>query len=283
VASDRGGEREYAAALRALIAGLDRAEVSRRLLGAALRLARARAGEVVLRDPAGDEIVSARRGRAGVDKPLRLPLRADGASLGVLRIHAAPAPGALRLRLLRQLAAAGGRALAAACVHEAALRRAELDPLTGLANHGQIWTALEREVAHAARYGRALSVVMLDLDGFKRWNDRHGHVAGDGALRCAARVIASGTRASDTAGRYGGDEFALILPETPRPGAIAVAEKVRAAIEAECPDGDPFTVSAGIACAPDDGVSAAALVRAADARLYAAKAAGGNRVVSANG
>jgi diguanylate cyclase (GGDEF)-like protein len=124
---------------------------------------------------------------------------------------------------------------------------------------------------------------MLDLDGFKGWNDRHGHVAGDGALARAARVIAAGTRVSDTAGRYGGDEFALVLPETPLAGAIAVAEKVRAAIEAERPEGDPFTLSSGVACAPEDGRSAAELVRAADTRLYAAKAAGGNRVVAADG
>ena len=282
MAGDREAERDYAAALRELVAALDSREASRRLLSGALRLAHARAGEVTLRGSTGAPQVVAKRGRAS-GKPLALPLRAAGRALGELRLHPPRAPGAARLRLLRQLVAAGARALAAADVHAAALRRAELDPLTGLANHGQFWVLLEREVAHAARYGRALSVVMLDLDGFKRWNDRHGHVAGDGALVCAARVIAGGTRVSDTAGRYGGDEFALVLPETPRAGAIAVAEKVRAAIEAECPEGDPFTLSGGVACAPEDGRTAAELVRVADARLYAAKAAGGNRVVAADG
>ena len=283
MAGDGAAEREYAAALRALIAALDAGEVSRRLLASALRLARARGGEVALRDLDGAEIVRARRGRAGGAAPLAFALRADGRALGALRLHAARVPGAARMKLLRQLAAAGARALVAARVHEAALRRAELDPLTGLANHGQFWSALEREVAHAARYGRVLSVVMFDLDGFKRWNDRHGHVAGDGALAGAARLIASGTRASDTAGRYGGDEFALVLPETALSGAIAVAEKVRLAIEAARPEGDPFTVSAGVASSPGDGLAAAELVRAADTRLYAAKAAGGNRVVAADG
>jgi two-component system chemotaxis family response regulator WspR len=162
------------------------------------------------------------------------------------------------------------------------LLRAERDALTGLANHGHIWEALEREAARADRYGRALSFVMFDVDLFKPWNDRFGHVAGDEALVRIAALVRERSRASDIAGRYGGDELALVLPETTHEGAIAVAEKIRAATEALAltEAGPGLTLSAGIASTPEDGKTAADLVRVADARLYVAKAANGNRVIA---
>jgi diguanylate cyclase (GGDEF)-like protein len=279
---ERARERRYAEALGALVGALDTGEVSRRLLAGALRLAQARAGEVVLRDAAGAERIAAVRGRtAGKLRDARadwvVALRAKRRALGELRLRGVRARSDSR-RAVTALAAAGARALEGAAAHEAALLRAERDPLTGLANHGRLWVALEHEAARAERYGRAVSVVMLDLDGFKAFNDRHGHLAGDEALARAAALVRERSRASDTAARYGGDEFALVLPETARAGALAVAEKIRASIEGLRIGAGGVTVSAGVATAPDDGRGAADLVRAADLRLYAAKAGGGNRV-----
>jgi len=272
----------HEAALRGLIGALDSGEVSRRLLRAALPLAGARAGEVVLRAPDGAERVAARRGpsRSQPAAVFALPLRARGALLGELRIRGARPRAAGRRRELARLAAAAAAALAAAQTHEAALRRAELDPLTGLANRGRLFEALEHEVTRAERYGRALSLVMFDIDGLKRVNDRFGHQAGDEALVGAGRLVRERSRASDTAGRYGGDELVLVLPETPRAGALAVAEKIRASIEALRAGPAGVTVSAGVATAPEDGRAAAQLLAAADSRLYTAKAAGGNRVAA---
>jgi diguanylate cyclase (GGDEF)-like protein len=181
---------------------------------------------------------------------------------------------------LARLAELGAQALANARAHAAALERAERDPLTGLANHGHVWAALEREAARAERHGGALSLVMFDVDRFKSWNDRRGHLEGDAALVRLARLVRERSRREDTAGRYGGDEFALVLPETTREGAVNVAEKIRAAAEQLTDSDAAGALSAGVATAPADGTSAAELVRAADARLYQAKAAGGNRVVS---
>jgi len=280
VAGTGGAERVYAQSLERLVGGLEPRELCTRLLRGALALAEARAGDVRLVGADGGERVAVRRGRAGAEPSLAVALRAAGAALGELRFYGRVTRSAARRALLRKLAAAGARSLAAAAVHESALRRADLDPLTGLANHGRFWFSLEREAARAARYGRALSVVMMDLDFFKSWNDRNGHLAGDAALARAACLVAERSRLSDTAARYGGDEFALVLPETVRAGALTVAEKIRAALEADAPPGAALTLSAGVATAPEDGRTAAELIRAADARLYAAKAGGRNRVVA---
>jgi diguanylate cyclase (GGDEF)-like protein len=278
-------ERSYGEALRALVGALDSAEVSRRLLAGALRLGQARAGEVVLRSADGSERMAAVRGRVrGADRDAPadwvFALRVKRRALGELRLRGVRAKSDSLRRAVASLANAGALALEGAAAHEAALLRAERDPLTGLANHGRLWAALEHEAARAERYGRSVSVVMLDVDGFKKFNDRHGHLAGDEALARAAQLVRERSRASDVAARYGGDEFALVLPETSSAGARAVAEKIRASIEALHLGTGGVTVSAGVATAPDDGRAATDLVRAADARLYVAKAGGGNRVAA---
>ncbi|HKC51253.1 MAG TPA: GGDEF domain-containing protein [Myxococcota bacterium] len=281
--ASRANERSYSEALRALVGTLDGGEVSRRLLAGALRLARARAGEVVLRAADGGERIAATRGRLRVTER-RAPadwvfaLRTKRRMLGELRLRGVRAKSDSLRRAVGALARAGALALDGAAAHQAALLRAERDPLTGLANHGRLWAALEHETARAERYGRAVSVVMLDVDGFKQFNDRHGHIAGDAALARAAQLVRERSRASDIAARYGGDEFALVLPETASAGARAVAEKIRASLEALHVGASGVTVSAGVASAPEDGRSAADLVRVADSRLYLAKAGGGNRV-----
>jgi diguanylate cyclase (GGDEF)-like protein len=284
VATRSGRKSAADAALRGLIGALDAQEVSRQLLRAALQLAGAHAGEVVLCAADGAEEIGAQRGpRRALEEStgFTLPLRARGTLFGRLRVRGERPRSVERRRELSELAGAGARALAAAASHAAALRRAELDPLTGLANRGRFWELLEHEVTRAARYGRALSLVLFDIDGLKRVNDRHGHLAGDEALLTTARLVRERSRASDTAARYGGDELVLVLPETPPAGALLVAEKIRASIEANGPEATRVTVSAGVASAPGDGQSAREIVAVADARLYAAKAAGKNRVAGA--
>lgn len=160
--------------------------------------------------------------------------------------------------------------------------QASHDTLTGLWNRGQIHAQLDADLHQAGRTGRPLSVVMADIDHFKQVNDHHGHAAGDDVLREVARRIRSTLRTSDEVSRYGGEEFLLLLPDTPFPEARAIAERVRTAV-AEPPivtrNADlTVTVSLGVACTTDVGLARDALIAAADQALYRAKAAGRNRV-----
>ena len=158
---------------------------------------------------------------------------------------------------------------------------AATDGLTGLANRRQFDEALAREYSRLARSRQLLSVLLADIDHFKAFNDRYGHVRGDECLQAVAHAIAGATlRAADLAARYGGEEFACILPETDARGARVIAERIRAAVaalaivHADAPSG-AVTVSIGIAseaCRP--GGTGAALVMRADAQLYRAKANG---------
>jgi diguanylate cyclase (GGDEF)-like protein len=164
-----------------------------------------------------------------------------------------------------------------------------VDEKTGLYNYRQFRQKLEEEWLRAERYGTPLSLIMLDLDDFKKLNDTWGHLAGDRALQEFATLVAGGARATDMAARYGGEEFAIILPHTNGSMAVRVAERIREAarqfvfLADEHPQG--ITVSAGVATFPSsDGVdSPDALIRVADQALYAAKKAGKDRVVDASG
>jgi len=159
------------------------------------------------------------------------------------------------------------------------------DLLTGLANRRKLDTLLEREVARAQRLGSPLSVVMIDLDHFKRVNDTHGHPAGDAVLSAVGRTLLAQLREIDGAGRYGGEELLLLLPGTHLEGARAAAERLREAIArlAVEHDGKLLHVTASAGCATLDALqprSAAELVQAADTALYAAKEAGRDCVVA---
>lgn len=185
------------------------------------------------------------------------------------------------LRLLEAVAGHAAVSLANARMYEEALERAQRDALTGLANHGRFWSALQDEVRRAHRYGRQLSVVMIDVDHFKTWNDRHGHRSGDAALIAVAKTLATRSRSNDTVARYGGEEFAAILPETSLEGARIFAEKIRQSVEAHLfeVEGEGITMSVGVASlASQSEDSAAELVEAADRELYRAKGLGRNRV-----
>jgi diguanylate cyclase (GGDEF)-like protein len=173
----------------------------------------------------------------------------------------------------------------------AAQELARHDELTHLYNRRAMEDILANEAARAVRYGRPLSVLMLDFDHFKEINDRHGHRAGDFVLREAALVILRELRSNDNATRYGGEEFCLILPETAGEEALVLAERVRRALEARVfrvvrKDAVPvdlrITASIGVASLDGPVDSAEALVREADRALYDAKAAGRNRVAGSS-
>lgn len=162
-------------------------------------------------------------------------------------------------------------------------RLSTTDPVTGLRNRRYATEFLALEVLRAVRYHTPLAVLLLDLDHFKRVNDTHGHRVGDAVLQVVADTLRATLRSTDVAGRYGGEEFLVVLPQTERAGAVALAERVRAAIEETAIDvGGPapvsVTVSIGVAALDERTGSAEQLVELADAALYAAKDAGRNRV-----
>lgn len=205
----------------------------------------------------------------------------------------------LLLALIAQLLLDGREALqrerrlvrTAAALREATAQLEKLaatDPLTGIWNRRAFFEAFGVEFRRAQRYQRNLSVLMIDLDNFKKANDLGGHAFGDYVLAATAKLIRDNLRESDMSGRYGGEEFAVVLPETDGEHAGPVAEKLRAVIEAfpfrtnRYPiPGDPpkhFTVSIGIASVPQAGVDSDGLMALADEALFEAKRAGKNRV-----
>jgi diguanylate cyclase (GGDEF)-like protein len=165
-------------------------------------------------------------------------------------------------------------------------RSAMTDWLTGLYNRGAFRAAALRELRRAQRYRQQLSLILLDLDDFKKINDGFGHERGDQVLKEISRLLRRSIRDVDVPARHGGEEFAILLPETGRQGARAVAERVRTAFgrhgALQHEEGEPLavTVSAGIAVYPEDGEELGELLRQADVALYRAKAAGKNRTIS---
>jgi diguanylate cyclase (GGDEF)-like protein len=156
------------------------------------------------------------------------------------------------------------------------------DHLTGLANRRRFERQLEREVARTERYGRPFCLLLVDIDNFKEVNDTLGHDAGDEVLRGVANVIQSGTRGIDTGARIGGDEFAVILPETSLERGLEVAERLRTAIAAlDREQGARVTASLGVAELPACAHTGDELRAAADAALYEAKRSGRDRAACA--
>ena len=162
------------------------------------------------------------------------------------------------------------------------------DDLTQLYNARYLNQVLRREAKRASRSGRPLSLLFVDLDGFKGVNDSHGHLSGSSALVEAAGLIRRSARETDLVSRFGGDEFALILPDTGSEGAVAVGERVRERVaEHRFLERDGLdihlTVSVGVATLPDVAASAEELIHAADGAMYRVKAAGKNGVIIARG
>jgi two-component system cell cycle response regulator len=220
---------------------------------------------------------------------LAFPLISREACVGAL-VCAEPSRSSREPRLapttLRELRILLGPA-AAALDKALLLKRAEAlsvtDDLTQLYNSRYLNQVLRRETKRAARSGRPLSLLFVDLDGFKTINDTHGHLLGSRALVEAAAVIQGGARETDVVSRFGGDEFALVLPDTGLSGAVAVAERIRerlAAHEFLATDGLAIrlTASVGVASLPDMTGSADGLVQAADAAMYQVKARGKNGI-----
>ncbi|HEV8352804.1 MAG TPA: GGDEF domain-containing protein [bacterium] len=158
-------------------------------------------------------------------------------------------------------------------------RLALTDPLTGLGNRRALREHLKRELQRAARYDTQLVVVVVDLDGFKDINDRHGHLRADDLLRQLAAALQRSSRDSDFVARFGGDEFVVVLPQTSRAEAARVAERIRTNIEdVSLLEGMTLTASIGMASFPRDGTSSQELLDAADRAMYRVKGTGGNRV-----
>jgi diguanylate cyclase (GGDEF)-like protein len=187
-------------------------------------------------------------------------------------------PGRLWPRELRQLASNFNSLMREVEESRAALvERSLRDPLTGLFNRRQFDAVLRREVERAARYGRPLSVLAADLDGFKPVNDDFGHAAGDRVLVHIAHLMRANVRGTDVAARIGGDEFVILMPETTHAQAIEARDKIQAAIldqPVRWNDGDLIVgISIGIASTEEVGCAAASLMAAADAAMYAEKGA----------
>lgn len=165
-------------------------------------------------------------------------------------------------------------------------RRARTDALTGLFNRRHFREALDREVRRARRYRSPVALLFLDADHFKDVNDRHGHLLGDHVLTRLGAIVRRSVREADAACRFGGEELAIVLPETARLGAYAVGERIRGRVEETFASADiaghrvSVTLSGGIACLPEDGTTSSALIERADQALYLAKNRGRNRVVA---
>jgi diguanylate cyclase (GGDEF)-like protein len=186
-------------------------------------------------------------------------------------------------QLIRRFATLAALAYANARQRDRLIEQARTDALTGLANRRHFHERMRAELARAGREDRALALIVFDIDDFKSINDRHGHPAGDAALRGFARILAEEARVSDIVCRIGGEEFAVLVPNTGAADARRYAVRVLLALRTSGlrPDGAPLTASAGIADIADiagAGMAAEELLRAADERLLHAKAAGKDRV-----
>jgi diguanylate cyclase (GGDEF)-like protein len=228
---------------------------------------------------------------------LCIPLMAQGEALGVLHLRTVN-PESAALRNPSLLFTDSGKRLAIALAEQIALALANLrlretlreqsirDPLTGLFNRRFLEESLEREIRRATRSQRSLSVLMIDLDHFKRFNDTFGHDAGDALLRELGQLLQSNVRGSDIACRYGGEEFSLIMPDATAATAQERAEHIRKSakgldLKHAGQALGAVTLSVGVAAFPEHGDTPFLLTRAADQALYRAKAAGRDRVMLA--
>jgi diguanylate cyclase (GGDEF)-like protein len=220
---------------------------------------------------------------------LAAPLKVRDAVLGVLvavnRVHSTPFD-MRHLRILSLLANQTAIAIENGKLYRRAEQLAVTDDLTQVYNYRFLKMALRREVKRAARFSQKFSVLMLDVDNLKRYNDQNGHLRGSEVLRQVAQILVRDARSIDLVAKYGGDEFVVILPQTEREGAYVLAERVKQSVESTAfplvPPG-VITVSLGVATYPENGFTAGELLEAADIGLYAAKQAGKNQVAAAPG
>jgi diguanylate cyclase (GGDEF)-like protein len=226
-----------------------------------------------------------------VKNEIAVPLLKDNNVLGVLNVES---KGDRRLtendvNVLNTLAGSVAVAIDNARLHAEVKLMAMTDVISGLANRRAFDEMLEAEITRASRYSHPVSLIILDLDSFKEYNDKWGHPAGDVRLKEIADLLRSNVREPDVAARYGGEEFAIILPSTSKGGAIRLAERLRSSAEASSPqktnDNDPvpgYTISLGVATFPEDAASVEELLLMADNAELMAKRLGKNRVHDAN-
>ena len=287
------------------------------VVDSAIQLARARGARLLVADEGTDVLVEQlRRGDLGaaaglLDAPVRYgegiegralqtrqavigdepapllaaPLVAEERVLGLLTLVGDPERpfGRDDAERVGALVGQGAVAIENARLHRLIQKQAKTDPLTQLLNRREFEEQLAREVERAQRFGTPVGLVVLDLDDFKLINDRFGHLAGDGVLKAAAGAIRQCTREIDQPARWGGEEFAVILPHTGLDGAARLAERLRQAIgerQIPTPDGRSVRVTAsfGVAALPGSGTTQVELTAAADDAVYRSKRAGKNRV-----
>ena len=287
------------------------------VLRSAMQVARARGGRLLVTDEVSNVLVE--QLRAGetegaavlLDSEVRAPDGVEGRALQELTpmigdepVHALAAPlvteasvlGLLTLvtpedgsfdeqaaRAVGALAGQGAVAIENARLHRLIQKQARTDGLTSLANHREFQEQLAHEVERAQRFGVPVGLVLLDLDDFKMINDRYGHLAGDNVLKAVSGALRGAIRDIDQASRYGGEEFAVILPHTTVEGGARLAERLRQAIAervANAPDGRQIRITAsfGVAGLPAHAATQVELIATADAALYRAKQSGKNRV-----
>jgi len=226
-------------------------------------------------------------GAKGISQLAAFPVKSKGRVIGVV-IVALPVHSAIDeedKELLGAIGAMVGTAIENSQLYQRIKKLSDTDPITGLFNHRFIVKKLNSEVRRACRYGHALSVLMLDVDDFKALNDTYGHPFGDIALKKIALATIAACRDTDIVGRYGGDEFLLVLPETQAEAAVNVSDRVRGRIQnlslAAKPDRAKrisLTASLGLAVYPASGKTGTDLVISADKNLYLSKRAGGDQV-----
>jgi len=238
------------------------------------------------------DLIKARRFRTGEDHlkqgirsivylPLLVKSEAIGSLIVASRKPNAYTPG--QVRLLERLASQIAMPVENSRLYAKAEQMARVDEITGLFNRRHFNECIKKEIERHSRYSGIMSLILLDLDYFKAYNDMHGHTAGDKILEMMGRLVNKEIRSTDLAFRYGGDEFAVILPQSAIDDALVVAERVRRRIANEMSKKNiRISASLGLAAWPDDGTTADELVNATDKALYQAKETGGNRTCIAS-
>ena len=223
--------------------------------------------------------------REGIRSVLAVPISSRGTAFGAIAVYSDRKNRFSEQdeELLATIGSQVGVAVENARLYEKTLELAHEDALTGLANRRRLMEVLSKEVCRASRYNTPLSLLMIDLDRFKQFNDTYGHLKGDELLKKFALLLEKRIRTTDMAGRYGGEEFCLVLPNTPLQGAVVIAERIRKAVEdlkisaENNPSPIGATISIGVAEFAQ-GETDENLISAADAALYRAKQGGRNKV-----